>query len=315
MRQVPRVLAMLMVFLLAAAAAPAPRCDFGISGYVLCEVINGPDTPLAGVAVTVTQNGSTVGQAVTDTAGYYTVALPEVFEGDVATYALTLALPPGSTGSVPSLPFAFAVSRDAPWVSQTFVVSNPVCLEQKCWMTGGGLKFEAVTGMYLAEKGTKHSFGGNVNPGCSPEAGDGGSWNHVAHAAKLHFHGQQITVVRCGNVAGIPPGSTSPVTPYNYIEFTGTGSMAGIKGNKASYPVVYFFARVEDRNEPGSSANDEGAFIDRYFLRVYTNPADPAGSTLLLLDGDGDSLTVDPVAITHGNLQLHISSCSTPPSY
>jgi len=119
--------------------------------------------------------------------------------------------------------------------------------------------------------------------------------------------------VRCGNVEGIPPGSESPVTPYNFIEFTGTGTLKGIKGNKVDYGTVYFFGRCEDRNEPGSNGQRDGAFKDRYFLHVYADPGNPAGSTLLLVDVDHNPATVDPVTITDGNLQIHVSSCDNPP--
>jgi hypothetical protein len=68
---------------------------------------------------------------------------------------------------------------------------------------------------------------------------------------------------------------------------------------------VTFFARAEDRNEPGASGNRDGAKIDRYFLNV----TDATNTSLLLVDGDGNPATVDPVAITDGNLQIHISSC------
>ena len=48
---------------------------------------------------------------------------------------------------------------------------------------------------------------------------------------------------------------------------------------------------------------------DRYFIHAFTDPADPQGSTVLLLDVDGDATTVDPALISGGNLQLHASSC------
>jgi hypothetical protein len=70
--------------------------------------------------------------------------------------------------------------------------------------------------------------------------------------------------------------------------------------------VVQFFGRAEDRNEPGSSGAKDGALVDRYFLSVF----DGAGAKLLLIDVDGNPATVDPVTITDGNLQIHISSCS-----
>ena len=166
-----------------------------------------------------------------------------------------------------------------------------------CWLTAGGAKFSSITGTNVGEHGPNQNWGGNVYPGCSPTAGDGGSWNHVDHVLRLHFHGQAITVVDCGNVDGIPPGSTSPVTPFNFIEFTGTGTLKGIKGNKADYGIVNFWARCEDRNEPGSSGQEDGNLKDRYFIRIYDN----SGNTLLLVDEDGDPTTVDPVTITKGN--------------
>src|SRR5688572_31010509 len=111
-----------------------------------------------------------------------------------------------------------------------------------------------------------------------------------------------------------PPGSTSPVTPFNYIEWTGVGTLKGIQGNKLGTIPVYFNARTEDRNEPGSKDSNAGSGIDRYYLHVYSDPADPAGSTLLLVNGDANPLNVVPVEIDHGNFQLHISSCDNPPT-
>ena len=49
--------------------------------------------------------------------------------------------------------------------------------------------------------------------------------------------------------------------------------------------------------------------VDRYFLHVIGDAGDPIGSTLLLVDVDEDPATVDPVMLTGGNLQIHISSC------
>jgi len=187
--------------------------------------------------------------------------------------------------------------------------------EQHCWLTGGGAKFSQTLNLYVAEHTRRHNFGGNVYPGCSPTSGDGGQWNHVDEDLRLHFQGFTIVVDRCGNVDGIPPGSDSPETPFNFIEFHGTGRVQGIKGNKTKHDPAYFFARCEDRNEPGSRGQRDGAFKDRYFLHVYTNPSDPAGSTVILVDLDGNAATVDPVTITDGNLQIHISSCDNPPLF
>jgi hypothetical protein len=152
------------------------------------------------------------------------------------------------------------------------------------------------------------SFGGNVNPGCNTDSGEGGQWNHVDHRNKLHFQGTAIQVVACGNVDGIPPGSSSSPTPFNFIEFAGTGTLKGITGNKVDFGTVCFSARAEDRNEPGSSGQRDGALKDRYFLEA----TDCAGTTLLFLDANEDPAPADPVTITDGNLQIHVSSCTTP---
>ena len=176
----------------------------------------------------------------------------------------------------------------------------------QCWLTAGGVKFSPLAGAKLAEyRGPKDNVGGNVYPGCSPDAGDGGSWTHIAHRAKLHFHGTDITVLKCGNVPEIEPGSESPVTPYNYIEFTGIGTLKGIKGNKDDFGTVCFFARAEDRNEPGNEKAlgvNGGDDIDRYFMSVY----DCASEVELLLFDNGNR---EPETITGGNFQIHISSC------
>jgi hypothetical protein len=174
---------------------------------------------------------------------------------------------------------------------------------QRCWLTGGGQSYDA--------SGHLHSYGGVVNPGCSPTAAAGGNWNDVDLTSGAHFQGQSIVVDQCGNVTGIPPGSDSPKTPFNFIEFHGTGTYVAtrILGRPVA---VSFFGHYEDRREPGSLGQPDSVKKDRYFLRVFTNPADPFGSTVLLVDGDKNSATVDPVAILHGNLQLHITGCNSP---
>ncbi len=284
------------------------------SGKVGCDVnANGVpdsgDVPLVGVTVTITRTDGPGGPftGTTDSSGAYLIALPDF----PASYTMTLG--PGlpldaqfispASNSVP-----FSLTFEAKTFTQNWFIGSATCRAGACWLTGGGVKFEPLLGILAAERGPKHSFGGNVFPGCSPTAGDGGQWNHIAHGLRLHFQGWAIDEVVCGNVSGIPPGSTSPVTPFNYIEFRGTGTLKGIKGNPVFYENVTFFARAEDRNEPGNEKAAQpggGAYIDRYFLRV--NAAN--GDLLLLVDGDGDPNTVDPVTITGGNLQIHISSC------
>ena len=278
---------------------------WGAKGTVRCDangngIVDDGDLPLPGIAVTVVEGSVTIGTVMTEANGSFAIGLPD----RPGSFSISI-VPPTGASVVGSNPVAFATTGEIDGVFiYTFLVNSAACSTQACWLTGGGAKFSSLIGQMVAEKGPQHSFGGNVNPGCSPEAGEGGSWNHVAHNLKLHFHGQQIRVVRCGNVPGIEPGSESPVTPYNFIEFEGTGTMKGISGNKLESTPVTFFARAEDRNEPGSHGAKDGADIDRYFLHVWG-----PGGLRLLIDLDGNPNTVDPVTITGGNLQIHISSC------
>jgi hypothetical protein len=272
-----------------------------LDGHIHCDTTG---LPLAGAVVTVqgaTGTGSFSGSAVTDAFGAYFVALPDV-PGSFAA-SVDLAGLGGGTVVLPGPSVTFDTYTEA-FATIDWLVSTPGCQQLGCWLTGGGAKFSNITGTYLAEHGPQQNFGGNVYPSCSPTPGSGGQWNHVDHGARLHFQGTAITVDRCGNVDGIPPGSTSPVTPYNFIEFHGTGTLKGIKGNKVDYGTVCFTARAEDRNEPGSNETRQGALTDRYFLRV-TNCA---GTTLLVLEDVAAPGT--PVTITDGNLQIHVSSCS-----
>ncbi len=281
-----------------------------VSGQVVCDPTG---APLPGVQidfVSTTPEAPFSGSVVTDENGQYTIALPIV----LACYTATVVLGPEQTAVNPASGQQNICIEDITlsYTLPNFVIADPSCAPGTCWLTGGGAKFSQITNSELGESGRKHNWGGNVYPGCSSTAGDGGSWNHIAAELKLHFHGTDIEVVRCGNVEGIPPGSTSPVTPFNFIEFTGTGTLKGIQGNKVDYGTVYFFARAEDRNEPGSNGQRDGAGVDRYFLNVYTDPGDPVGTSVILVDIDGDPATVDPLTITDGNMQIHSTSCDTP---
>jgi hypothetical protein len=312
-----KIKAILSAALFLAVLAPGPSRACTIFGIVFCDVnlngeIDAEDQAMADVGVLVQMIGGTWSAvATTDELGYYQVDLP--WGLDQFRMTLVPETLPGDAVIVSPASgehlFNTAVSATLDWL-----ISSAVCQPMGCWLTGGGVKFSSITGTYLAEHGPQHSFGGNVYPGCDPDPGQGGQWNHVAHALKLHFQGFAIEVVECGNMPDIPPGSESPVTPNNFIDYQGTGRLKGIKGNKVDFPEVHFFAHVEDRNEPGSKGAKAGALIDRYFLNVFLDPADPVGTSIFCLDVDGDPGTVDPVTITGGNLQLHISSCSdTPP--
>jgi hypothetical protein len=188
-----------------------------------------------------------------------------------------------------------------PTVSSANCYEPPPPLEGPCWLTAGGTKFEPVIGGYVAEHGPKVNFGGNVYPSCSPEPGEGGQWNHVDHAAKLHFLGTAIDEVVCGNVLDHPAGSESPVTAVNFINFRGRGWIQGIAGNKLERTDVCFVARAEDRAEPGSRGQKNATWLDRYFIRVFDCGT---GAEWLQL-GTADV----PMDVTTGNLQLHASSC------
>ncbi len=310
MKKTVIVLSVLAISLL--TMGPAYGCY--VSGKVLCDVgdvgVIGPaDIPLANVKVIVTGTDF-YQETLTDSDGYYYITLLDT----LLDYTIKIeGLPADAVLVLPaSNPLPFSITAENLTAQIDWLVSSQTCRSGACWLTAGGVKFEPVLGIKAAEKGPKFSFGGNTFPGCSPTAGDGGQWNFVDHAMKLHFQGWSIDRVTCGNVIGIPEGSTSPRTPYNFIEFSGTGTMKGIAGNKVSYDPVYFFVRAEDRNEPGNEKAllpDGGELVDRLFLHVFSNLLDPNGSTLYLIDANNDPATVDPVTITGGNIQLHISSC------
>jgi len=264
--------------------------------------------PIALTNVTVMDDNGTPGYLADDVLVLGPTSLaPAGQSGDSANYSGSYA--PASSPSTDT------VTATGHYSSYTITDTASATCKQEgmCWLTAGGVKFSPITGIMMAEikqNGPQDSVGGNVYPGCNPESGDGGNWNHIAHSKKLHFQGTDIDVIRCGNVPGIEPGSESPVTPYNFIEFQGTGTLKGIGGNKDDFGQVCFWARAEDRNEPGNERAllpGGGADIDRYYLRVFNCSS---GQTLLLTDIDGNPATIDPITITGGNFQIHVSSCS-----
>lgn len=271
------------------------------SGYVLCDanqngVIDSADTPVPSVLVIVTNVSGTYSNANwTMPDGLFMVQLQTNVNDTYVEYIDTNTLPADSTFLFPIPPtYTFSIDVNTnPYFAGSFLINNPACQSNGgCWLTGGG----TVGG---TARRPDHNFGGNVYPGCSSTAGDGGQWTDISRVAKLRFQGTVVQTVDCGNVVGYPPGSSSPVTPFNLIDFTGFGTLKGIAGNKADYGTVYFTARAEDHAEPGRQ-------IDRYYLRVYA--AD--GTTLMLVSGDTSNPTnIVTVPISTGNLQLHESSC------
>lgn len=302
----------------------SPAMAWHVDGYVYCDVnengVIDPEDVGDRQAELVLENlaGTFSHRVGTIEGGYYWMMASD----DVDDYRLTLDpnfLPADAVIVVPgSGEYLFSLTDAVPGVERDWLYQSETCAQQEprgCWMTGGGVKFVPQSDTGLAAKGPHHNMGGNVYPSCSPHPGDGGSWTHIAHKMQLHFHGTSIRVVRCGNVPGIDPGSESPVTPYNFIEYEGTGTLKGIKGNKVDYGTVHFWARVQDHNEPGSRGAKDGEDVDQYFLHVFADPNNPVATTLLLVDLDGDASTMDPVTITGGNLQLHISSCDDAPDF
>lgn len=289
-----------------------------LRGYVHCDgnkngVLDGQDIVLSGVVVNVVGADGYTNSGTTNSEGFYIVVL-EDFPNSYQATLDPASLPADANIVEPAGGHLDFATTDVDFIIHAdWLVQSNTCQPGNCWLTGGGTKWDTIVNAYLAERGNKTTFGGNVHPGCSPTAGAGGDWNNIDRKRQLHFHGTDIPDVVCGNVEGIPPGSESPRTPYNYIEFKGTGWVKGIQGNKADYPLVYFFGRAEDHNEPGSNGAKDGSLIDRYFLRVFTNPLDPEGSTLILVDENGFGGEVDPALISTGNLQIHITSCDNPP--
>jgi hypothetical protein len=305
MKRTLKLFSAALATLLAVTAAQAHY----LTGTIVCT--NGLAFPNVTVNVTGTNcNGAFSGSAVTDATGTYFIAFP-LCDG---TYTATVdagTLPPDAVLSTSSQT-TFSLDDVNVAYGLYFTVDSTVCNPPSpngaCWLTSGGAKVQVGRTPEIA-------FGGNVNPGCSPTAGDGGDWNHIDRIRNLHFHGTSIQVIDCGNVAPPhPPGSTSPVTPFNFIEFMGTGTLKGIAGNKADYGTVYFIARAEDRGEPGSKGAKDPINVDRIYIRVFANPADPFGSTLLVLGGNDLDMANDVVPITDGNLQIHVSSCDNPPT-
>jgi hypothetical protein len=283
-----KVLRAALAALAIAFAWTGPAWAWHSTGHIVCA---GTGLPLAGIPVSVTGTGSTSfsGSTTTDSTGYYFIPLPNA----PGTYSESLdlsSLGRGSTSS-PESPVAFSLDNTIDVIVIDFTVTSDTCTAQACWLTGGGIA------------PPDSSFGGNVNPGCSPTAGQGGNWNQVDHVTSLHFQGTAITVDRCGNVDGIPPGAKAPATNVNFIEFHGTGRLQGVAGNKADYESVCFKGRAEDRGEPGSGQNARPPAPDRYFLRV----TDCKGTTLM--ETSAAPGTDTPVSILHGNLQIHTSGC------
>jgi hypothetical protein len=253
---------------------------WSVSGCVACP--NGASA--AGITVTVQGVGSTT----TSGNGAYYLELPD----SAATYTIcvdTTTLPAGT--SVDGCT-TFSVDTINEFANINFGLSGSICTPPPCvgpcWLTGGGTVFK-VNGK------PPFSFGGVVNPGCSPTAAGGGNWNVVDHIQGLHFKGQNITVVDC---TGVP--TKSPKVTVNIIDFVGTGIIEGVEGNTLAKTPVCFTGQAIDNADGGKGK-------DQLYIRVYDCTS---GNTLLLISADpSNPLDVAPATITTGNLQIHQSSC------
>lgn len=247
--------------------------------HVIVTVLCPDNTPLEGVLVSLTGDCNPgLPNQLTDVNG---VARFIGFNGSCIGQEMTVTI----VGTSVSDTFTFPTDVDT--FSVTLIFDSASCPHpvNQCWLTGGGT-IKNGKGQPL------FSFGGNVNPGCSPTAGEGGNWNVIDFADNLHFQATAITVVDCGNVEGVN-GSTSPATPFSFIDWTGTGVVKGVQGNKIVTTPVTFFAHYEDLGEPGGN-------VDRLFLTAF----DMNGDFVLTIGTE-----TAPIPISTGNLQLHISSC------
>ncbi len=272
---------MLLSGLLALALPVVNAGAWSVSGCVACP--NGNSA--AGITVTV----AGVGSCTTSGNGAFTIELPDS-DGTYTICVDPTTLPAGT--SVDGCQ-TFSVDDTDEFATANFTLSGGICTPPPssgpCWLTGGGTVFKV--------KGQpQFSFGGVVNPGCSPTAAGGGNWNVVDHAQGLHFKGQNITVVNC---SGVP--TKSPKVTVNVIDYVGTGTLTGIGGNPTAKQAVCFTAQAIDNSEPGGGK-------DALYLRVYDCNT---GETLMLISADPSNPTdVAPTPISTGNLQIHQSSCN-----
>jgi hypothetical protein len=274
-----------------------------IEGRIFCDanqnrIIDTSDTPFPGIEVVVTNTSGTFSNSnFSGNDGLYIVPVPDFVNDCYVAYLNPTTVPRDSGIIIPSNSVVnFCITSNQLIIVSDWLLNNPACQDNGgCWLTGGGT-------IRTGHGAATHSFGGVVFPGCSAAPSDGGQWTHVAHSLRLQFQGRVVSTVNCGNVAGIPPGSKSPVTPFNFIEFQGTGHLKGIAGNRTDLENVNFYARAEDRGEPGSRGQKKPLAVDRYYLRVFDN----SGATLLLVSGNAANPTnIVSVPISTGNLQMH----------
>jgi hypothetical protein len=253
-----------------------------VSGVVACD--NGQSA--AGILVSVTVDGTLLGTTPTSANGAYSIDFPTSPPGLYEVCVVPSSLPTGFTSVSGCQDFPITVDSSH-FIDANFTLDGPACTPPTpgpCWLTGGGTVDKV--------KGQPHySYGGVVNPGCSPTAAGGGNWNVVDHFAGLHFKGIDIQVIACSGVA-----TKSPKVNVNIIDYKGTGTIVGVSGNSFPLTAVTFVARAVDVSEPGSGK-------DMLFVQVK----DAVTGTVLLQIGDDVD---DPATITTGNLQIHTTGCN-----
>src|SRR4051812_22789285 len=149
------------------------------TGFVLCDAnqnqtIDAGDSPVANVLVLVTNTSGTFSNAaLTGADGSFIVFLPESVPDTYVETLVSSTLPANSTIVLPVPPaFQFSLPNgDATVFTGSWLINSPECQSGGCWLTGGGT--------IGAGKTPAHSFGGNVFPGCSSTAGQGGQWTDV----------------------------------------------------------------------------------------------------------------------------------------
>jgi hypothetical protein len=296
-----------------------------VSGFVLCDANqNGTndtsDVGIPNVQIVVTnQTGSFSNSTVTAGNGFFSLQIPnfdplaERLDPLSQVYVEVLnpaTLPPGSTIEFPmaitnliSTPAYFIdfaadltnvvyTSASGTSTNGNWLINNPDCRTQttttNCMLSGGGVIRSRTRNR------PDHTFAGNIFSRISPSMIQGGNWVDVAHNLNLMFQSTTIESVRCGELPTTPSNRRFPTA--SFIEFSGTGTLKGIGGNRMASIPVLFTARVEDRGQPGMG-------VDRYYLRVFT--AD--GTTLLLVSGDpANPANIVPVPISSGNLNIQM---------
>lgn len=261
---------------------------WSLSGGVTCA----SGLPFSGVTINVTGtncDGPYAASTQTDADGNYLFDFPcpGAYTASIDMHTL-----PADATAVTFSQSSFVVDDNFPNNGIYWQVTSAACQvpQSTCRLAGLAAKTEFRSGRLVVS-----GFGGLVRPSCQGS----NCWDHVDGGKKLNFHSTAIQITNCGD------GGTT-AQPFHFIEFSGTGTLKGIDGNRANYGTVYFVARAEDRRQFGKTLSPP----DRYFIRIYSNAADPVGSTLVLLGGNTSDPAANTVPITLGELQVRKTTCN-----